>query len=252
MKKSQESKFYISHIIQTGPNRDYLKTNFLAEIIGLSEDVPTSIFRFDPEVAKEKLENCPMIKKAKVKALPPNTIFIDYEMRKPLAFLYDFENIAIDEEGYLFPFYPFYTPKKIPEIYFGLKQDKLTYQKQKISSESFVIAKDIISAMEPLRAEKNIFLKRLDVSKVFEKSLGKKEIIAFVKTEDKWLKVQKNFSHYLRLSTTNFLQDIGNYLVIYDELSQSALNSFEDPSLQLKMIDLRIKGLALIKEPERL
>ncbi len=246
-KKAEKSDFYISNIIQTGPNRDRLKTSLLAEIMDLSLDSPTSIFRFDPKLAEERLKLCPMIKKAKVKPIHPNTVFVDYEMRKPLAFLYDFENIAIDEEGYLFPFYPFYTPKKLPQIYLGLDDDELS--KSQITSKSFSLAHDIISSMESLRSEKNLFLKRLDVSKAFHKSLGKREIIALVRTEDKWLQTQRNFSHYLRLSTHDFLKEMGNYLVLYDELSENNINTFEDPSSQTRMIDLRIKGLALIKEP---
>lgn len=241
--KAKRSDFYITHIVQTGPNRDMLTTNFLAEILNLSQDQPTSIFRFDPSLAEKKLQLCPMIKKAKVAVIHPNTVFIDYELRRPMAFLYDYENTAIDEEGYIFPFYPFYTPKKLPEIYLGL--DKKYSQ---INQNNFYLAHEIIAALEPLRIEKNLFLKRLDVSQAFNESLGKREVVALINSEDNFLKTQRKTSHYLRLSSKNYLQELGNYLVLYDDLRESGLNSLEDSSHCIKLIDLRMDGIALIKE----
>ena len=65
----------------------------------------------------------PLIKKASIKKIPPGTLYIEYQMRVPLAYLGDYTNTALDEEGYLFPFSPFFTPKKLPIIYLGLQQD---------------------------------------------------------------------------------------------------------------------------------
>ncbi len=45
-------------------------------------------------------------------------------MRTPYAYIGEFANTAIDKEGYLFPFRPFFTPKNLPILYIGLNAGK--------------------------------------------------------------------------------------------------------------------------------
>ncbi len=240
--KVSRSDFYLTHIIQTGPNRDDLKSDLLAELLGLSVTNPTSIFRFDSKLAEQKLSKVSFIKKAKIKLVYPNTVYIDYEMRKPLAMLYDFENIAFDEEGVTFPFYPYYTPKKLPEVYLGLSQDSLNLG-DVVPEDKLRIVSEILTATEPLKASKDFFLTWLDVAKVFEKSLGQREVVACVESR------KAEFQHYLRLSATNYLQDFGNYLQLNSEQSEDMTQFMQLSSSKLKMIDLRINRTAIIKDP---
>src|SRR5579872_2269935 len=112
--------YRISAIIQTGPEKEALKTAYLAELLGLSADWPTQLYALNVKKAENLLLASPLISSAKVQRLSPSTLYIDYEVRKPVAWLADFNNTAIDAEGHLFPVDPFFPPKRLPELYLGV------------------------------------------------------------------------------------------------------------------------------------
>ena len=113
-------QFAIRWIIQTGPQRQALTTECLAEILQISADQPESSKNFNPKRAQERLDSCPLIASSQFKVVPPDAVFVDYTVRQPIAFLEDFENVAIDKEGYPFPFAPFFSPKNLPSLYLGV------------------------------------------------------------------------------------------------------------------------------------
>src|SRR5206468_998734 len=81
---------------------------------------PKNLYALDLKEAAKALLSSPLIRNAKVKRLPPNTLYVEYEVRKPVCWLADYKNVAIDQEGYLLPGAPFYPPQQMPEIYLGL------------------------------------------------------------------------------------------------------------------------------------
>ncbi|MEI8299987.1 MAG: FtsQ-type POTRA domain-containing protein [Chlamydiota bacterium] len=246
---SQSSvEFIIRKIIQTGPQRDALTTDHLAEIMGLSQDVPTNIFRFDPDEATQKLLAISLLKEAKVELIHPDTVYVDYTMREPIAMVYDYENIAIDEEGFLFPFSPFYSPKALPEFYFGL-DSSFSWDKP-IKSASFDLARRLLKLLQPITSEQHLCLKRIDVSNAFHKSLGRQEVVIEITHEAQLftLAPQQRFVHYLRLSPQNYGQQLGNYFALHREL---VIGLSLQEGIQTRVIDLRIEGFALVNEPAK-
>ncbi|BBI18369.1 FtsQ-type POTRA domain-containing protein [Neochlamydia sp. S13] len=61
------SQYNIVAIAQTTPDKEPLKTAYLAELLNLSIDQPTNIFRFNTQAAQQKLLNSPLITHAYVK-----------------------------------------------------------------------------------------------------------------------------------------------------------------------------------------
>lgn len=216
-------EYYLSRIIQTGPQKEALNTAYLAELIHISADTPTTYGRFDPRLAARQLLRCPVIKEASVEVMAPDTIYIDYMVRQPVAWLYDFTNTAIDEDGYPFPVSPFFTPKNLPEIYLATPQ-KLSWHKP-VEGKNIELALDILKLASFFQLE----LKRVDVSKAFAESLGSREIVVVT--------TNAGFSHYLRLTPKNYAQELGNYL---------ELRSTLPPKPQI--IDLRLSQLGFIEE----
>lgn len=104
-----DEKYRIVSIVQTGPEKEALKTACLAELLGLSSDQPTQLYAFNLKKGEAKLLASPLIASARLKRLPPSTLYIDYEVRKPIAWLADYKNTAIDASGHLFPVTPFST-----------------------------------------------------------------------------------------------------------------------------------------------
>ena len=94
-----------------------LDVNYLAEMLDLSFDKPTNIFLFDEKEAAKKLLKSPLIIDATLKKMKPDCIFVDYTLRKPKAALFDFDNILIDQEGYIFPKDPFFKDFTFSKFY---------------------------------------------------------------------------------------------------------------------------------------
>lgn len=212
---------YLCRIVQTGPQKEALRTPYLAELIELSADHPVIADRFDPAHAKQKLLQSPVIQSAFVKVIRPDTVYIDYTVRQPIAWLFDFDNIALDEEGVPFPIIPFFSPKKLPEIVLGLKN--FTWSRP-LKDQKTVLALNLLKMIQA----KSLTLLRLDVTASFAPSLGQREIVVTLE--------ENGFSKYLRLTPKNFAQELGNYLELRKTLPP-----------ETQVIDLRIPQLAFLE-----
>jgi hypothetical protein len=219
-KERSDSRFFINRIVQTGPEKTPLNTAYLAELMGISQDRPTLAAMLDCNRAQSRLTASPVIKEARVKVLDPATIYVNYTVRKPVAALADFDNVALDDEGVPFPITPFFTPKTLPQLYLGI--DQITYRKP-LQGKGVTLALNLLK----LFAEERFPLKRLDLSKAFHPSLGRREIV--VVTED------QGSLRYLRLSQKNILQELANYLELRPELP-----------LTPQIIDLRIPQIGIV------
>lgn len=248
----------IRSIVQTGPQKEALKTEYLAEVLGICADFPPSVSSFQKKKAEELLRSSPLISQAKVSLLKPNILYIDYTARQPVAFLADYENVAIDKEGYLFPFAPFFSPKNLPEIYLGLAPfgmpnkdpDKPTAQwGTPLKGKYMELALQILSI-----ATDGFNITWIDVSHAFSKSCGKREII--VATEDVIFERAEEGKctafRTLRLSTKNFAQELGNYVALRPQLLEEdrrkrALPGHDPQKRIERIIDFRIPNLAFVE-----
>src|SRR5689334_10077878 len=85
-----DPQYTLNSLIQTGPQREVLKTTYLAEWIGLSCDRPCSALSLNLEKAKQRLLRSPLISQAELKLIKPNALYIDYTVRQPIAWLEDY------------------------------------------------------------------------------------------------------------------------------------------------------------------
>jgi hypothetical protein len=262
---------YLDSIVQTGPQREALKTEYLAELLGLSMNHPICADAYDLKRAKEQLLRSPLISRAEVKLIKPSTLYIDYTVRQPIAFLADYENVAIDKEGYLFPFTPFFSPKNLPEIYIGLSPFSLpTSELDKplatwnapLQGKYMELAFHLLSIISD-PAVRDIFnVKQIDISKAFAESYGVREIV--IRAEDEILmnsgarQVRFVMPRFLRLSTKQYAQELGNFLKLRQQLLQEERKELIVPSegsgviiRPYKIIDFRISRLAFIETEER-
>ncbi|MBP9840933.1 MAG: FtsQ-type POTRA domain-containing protein [Simkaniaceae bacterium] len=226
--KKRDDRYLITAIIQTGLDQKALKTDYLASLLSLSKDHPTNLYAFDLEEGKEKLLACPVIKEASLKRKPPDTLYIDYTLRQPLAMLVDFENTAVDEEGRIFPFSPFFSPKKLPEVRFGLKE----FSGWNPPLVGFPLILDII----PLLEHHGLRPLLIDVAQVEAPSLGKRQVIVQLE------------NHLLRLTPDEYPQQLGNYLEFLSELKIQETET----GATLKVIDLRLPKMAYVDDTEQM
>ena len=103
--------YQLHTVIQTGPEKEALPTLYLMELLELSMDKPQNYVTFDEKVAEKKILQSPVIRSARVKKRKPDTVYVDYEVYKPVALWKDKTNMALSEEGHPFPIRPIFPVK---------------------------------------------------------------------------------------------------------------------------------------------
>ncbi len=264
--RSQDPQYLIQSIVQTGPEKEALKSAYLAELLDLSFDRPTNLFACNLKKAEEKLLSSPLIAKAHVQRMSPHSLYIDYEVRKPIARLRDYENIGIDRDGFLFPLSPFFSPKELPEIYLGLPPFGQPEDSQgragglwktPIHNRYFDLALQILHFLEGSSWRMGLKIKRIDVSNAYAPSLGQREVVLLTEeellVERKEGKVQCVFPKILRLSTKDYMQQLKSFFLLQksmlDDYRKQISLSEEPPSgvFNPRIIDLRIPQLAFVE-----
>ena len=250
--KLTNEKYRITAIIQTGPEKEALKTAYLAELLDLSVDQPQQLYAFNLKQGEAKLLASPLIKYAKITRMPPSTLYIDYEVRRPIAYLADFKNTGIDRDGCLFPIEPFSPPKHLPEIYLGLSG--LT--NGPIQSPKFSLALEILQFLDSTPWEEGIRILKIDVSRAFETSLGQREIVLTTEEEVIVRKKERElfctFPKIIRLCPKGYAQQLVNFF----QLQRTMMEDYRRQLTSLKaggrfaprIVDLRIPQLAFVEK----
>ncbi len=229
---------WISAIVQTGPQKEALKIDYLAELMEISGDRPVQLSRFDLSRAEKKLLGSPVIKQASVKPLPPSTLYVDYAVRSPVAWLCEYDNIAVDEEKYTFPVYPFFTPKNLPEIYIGLSP-AFAPASGPLEDARLELALSLLKLLQQTGSDELVHLKRIDVANAFSESYGLREIVLICEDPAE----EGVHKRFLRLSTKNYAQELGNYLKLREGFAEMEKGV---PASQ-KVVDLRLSKIAFIE-----
>ncbi len=222
-KQMVQVKYFITEIIQTGPEREALPSAFLAELMDLSHNEPSNFYSFDEKIARKKLLQCPVIKSAVVKKIKPCSVYVDYEVYKPIALLEDEKNTALDEKGVKFPMSPFFFAKNLPLFTFGQKEDYIN---------KFQLALAILSFLDHRDAFQDIFVKRIDTTNAFHESFGKREVVITLEEKDK--------SCYLRTTPHKFPEELSHF---------SCMSSmWREGRSKKSVIDLRLSKVAYVEE----
>lgn len=235
LQKRQKNPLYnISTIIQTSRS-EAMPSWQLAELLELSHDFRTNLYCFDSKAAIERLQACPVIKKALVRKAKPGIIYIDYETREAKVFVADYDNMVCDREGSIFPLLPFFSPKSLPEVYLGIRfsNEKIAWDTS-LKSEKLDLAFSIIDFVEthfPVGAR----LLRVDVHKAFAPSAGEREVILLVQEGEK--------NSFVRLRGAAFEADLRLFLALQPQLKK--MENEHNQSDQI--VDLRSPGIALVK-----
>lgn len=243
--RAKDPANHIVAIVQKSSEPGILKNDFLAEVLGLSYDNPNNLYGFNTPSAEKRLMHSPVIKSAKVKKIPPGTIYVDYQPRKPIAFLGDQTNTALDEEGIPFPFKPYFTPKKLPIIFIGLAQtDHYPADWGKpILSPHMHIALKLLKNITQVIKNKGYKLIALDLSNYTASSFGQREIVIILEnqfqTSENETQMVPAKPLYVRLNAENYGLAFGNFLEL-DKLLKSRSEKLP------KVVDLRVPHYAYL------
>lgn len=225
-RRTQDERYTIKRILQTGPEFYALPTQYLAECLDLSFDKPTNLYTFCTHSARQKLLSLPHIADAKIEIIKPDTLYIDYKARMPIAELIDYSNTGIDINGHLFPLDPYFTPKNLPQIAIGTALSEPIWGQQIDIS----VAQKILTLLAPYQ---DIFqITRIDLTDVKAPSAGRRQIV---------LILEDGQTRILRLTPTKYPQELGNYLELRKTFVQTPV-ILHNPQI----IDMRIENLAFI------
>lgn len=225
----------ICHLFQRNLGKDRLKTAFLAQMLDLSIDVPKKISDFDVKKYTSQLSDNPIMEKIHIQKIFPSSLLIDYKLREPIALLANFQNTAVNFEGVLFPLYPFYSPKDLPEVVFGQElfhaetDSQISIWGKKIPQKRMKLVEELFKVFEGFP---DLILKKIDLSSLDAQSYGQREIIITVLDQNPVL---------LRLTEKNLKQELANYF----SLRKSKIVSTGKKNM---IIDLRIPEVAYIVE----
>lgn len=247
-RRFNDDQYRIVALVQSSSHADHLKTVYLAEILELSVDRPINLYQFNAKESAQTLLNNPLIKAAEIKKLLPGTLYIRYQMRTPCAYIGDFTNTVIDEEKYLFPFRPFFTPKRLPTLYLGLNKEECQWGSHLKHLSSIKLAFDLLSQFERLQQDQ-FFLKQVDVSQAFADSYGQRQII--MELEENHAQASSEGAPlvvFLRLSLDHAQQDLMNFYT----LQKTFFEKKKEARLKKESVifDFRIPHLAFINSSD--
>lgn len=260
--KYADPAYTIVALVQTSADADGLKTAYLAELLDLSIDRPVNLYSFNSKEAESKLLKTSVLKTVKVRKILPGTIHVEYAKRKPVAYYGDYANTAVDAEGVIFPFKPFFTLKNLPEVITGydlLSEPGICKEciwGQKIKNRWLDLAFDFLS-LQPLFLKNQTHLKCIDVSHAFAGTVGEREVVLML--EDRIVRVKDGrsilcvYPRHLRLSVDTYHQQLANYFSLQKHLKEmerrQSMEAKEEAEQSITtVIDLRILDLAFFQK----
>ncbi len=195
-KQENDPKYTILALVCKCRSPLSLPNALFSEYLGLSVDKPTNLYKFPLKKGEEHLNNLHVFKNVELKRIPPSTLLVEYELRRPLFLMAGLSNTAIDEEGVVFPYYPFFSPKKLPEI-------RLSSQ---VKWGDKVDMSEVLPILKKMK-ELDLPLKGLDLSHTASDSLGEREMV--LKIGKSFVRLNPYDVHALEyLKKINISQDI--------------------------------------------
>lgn len=249
-KRYQDDQYQIAAIVQSNLQSDALKTAYLAEVLDLSLDRPVNLYQFNVKEGVNTLLSNPLIKEASIKKILPGTLLIHYQMRTPLAYLGDYANTVIDEGGALFPFRPFFTPKRLPILILGMKPNERQWGSSLKGERSLKLAYSIMQQFDQLKQDR-FRIRQLDVSLAQDDSYGQRQVVLVLEENSQdWNASDPHSLLYLRLNADDPAQALVNFhtlqAALFDKKEEAPVKDLGAGS-KIVLIDLRIPHLAFIK-----
>lgn len=256
-KRMCDDRFLLKKIVQTGPEKKVLSTQLLAKILDLSSDRPVNLYAFSSEKAEALLQDYMLIESASVSKVFPDTLYIDYTAKVPWFRLLDYSNAALDKKGRLIPLSPFYEPRVLCPIYLGLPpfgEEGIDWS-VRLTGKKVELAYQLHDFFLSDERAKEFTLERLDVSRAYAKSCGKREIIVYLQqqkkilTQDSW----RLGSHHwiLRLPREEYEKRFYDFCELVPELiEENIAKGFEDSAkvyFDARIIDLRLDQMGFVR-----
>lgn len=248
IRRASDPSYQLFAIVQTGPEKEALKSSYLAELLGLSADKPVNLYAFNNSEARQRLLKSPLIKEASVTTFLPGTVYVDYTARKPAAYIRDYSNTAVDAEGVLIPTDPFFTPKRLPQIFLGLPNVTRVWGCS-AQGTRLTLANAVRDCVEKTLPTESTTIKLIDVSLCEAASCGQREIVLTLE-ERRIVQDGERLTEYLqpvllRLNPLRYREALADYATLRKHLETQPLPS-ANSLLAMRTVDLRLPQVAYL------
>jgi hypothetical protein len=187
------------------------------------------ISKLDEKKIEKKLREFPIFQKVQAHISSRGELEVAYDLKKPHFLLLDFSNLAIDPNGYVFPLKPFFSPKKLTQVYLGISQVDWNH---KNNVESALKIQSLLDE----NLQELVDIETIDLSGLKVQATSLKHIVVTIS--------YKNTKHYLRLSQEGLEKGVLCYISLFKE---NNLNEFLQSNL---IFDARFKKFATLKMVE--
>lgn len=196
----------------------------------------------------------PFFNRVKVSKVYPNILYLDYEARKPFAYLKDYTNILIAEDGTLLPFKPFFPPKNFPVISLGPSMMGVSDQESVVGyvipQKTLELIKNFTKSVERYFEERGFRVVFIDFQNAGAGSGELSEIVVLTEGRRR-LKSGKDID--LQVLIRYALDSYSETIEVFDRIIQKesqridrAIGKSEAVTSWHLLIDLRTKGIALV------
>jgi len=201
--EKEKPSVLLKTLIQKTPTSQALSARFFSDYLGLSPGGRFQILqKLDLSKIQKKLEEFPIFKHVHAEFTPIGELLVSYELRKPVLALKDYAQLGVDAEGMIVPIAPYYSPKRLPEVYLGLKTIEWN-RAQQVNQ-----ALDIMAYFDH-HALETFTLKLIDLSRLTHSIPSHREIIVTISIFNK--------NHYLRLNPQHVDRALHRYMRLFKE-----------------------------------
>lgn len=229
-KKTQTST-RLTTLIQKTPTIQTLSPRFFSNYLGLNPcGKNIDIRKLDITKINKKLKQFPIFKNIHAEFTKDKELLLSYHLRNPCYLLKDYSNCAIDEEGYVIPLNPYYSPKKLPYLYIGIAE--LSWSQ----SYHIDLAHQVVDFFINHKIDQ-LSIAMIDLSRMRSNIKSHHEVIVTVEFLDK--------VHYLRLNPANIEKALTRYVSLFKE------TELRDKILGNAVFDARIQKFSTLKSVEK-
>ena len=210
----------------------------------------------NPQALQNVLAELPWVKNLYVTFQKPSSLYIHYSLRTPIAYLDCFPNVAVDEEGYLFPT-AFFSAKNLPQLSCSLSKEECEHLVEQLALYKRV------SLHSPLYSFFLSILLRYQESLIIEKVSFQRECrelsnlyqFCLQVREEKWIQKEDNsfllsIPRTLILQKKNYEEALRSYLLNRERLFSKEQDEEDVKEYKDQRVDLRVAQMICL-EPLR-
>lgn len=222
--------YTIVALLLEGTQGDRLRPEHVAELLGLSVDIPQNLHRFDARRAETRLLELGFVQQVRIEKILPGTLHVAYQLRRPVVYSGDMSNTAMDHEGVLFPCHPFIRPKKLPKLTLGIESG--SWGETVVDQDLFRAGLTLLDTFRWIELEGFGEMISIDLSRANHPLLGRREQVLVVRSKE-----SRNGVVYIRFGECLTGKESAQLRAIWKQLPET---------LEGGVIDCRLPALAFV------